>query len=97
MQRHTTSTAEPTSHSNGLDQGKAESVWLANELEADLFITDEFTTTNYLFPTPHILCTHATHEILPVEYVDAALSHYVEIKGLDVQYVAQLRQHHFER
>ena len=71
----------------GLDQGEAEGVWLANELEADLFITDEFNTTNYLFvnlalddrntlfTTPHILCTLATHEILPVEYVDAALSH----------------------
>ena len=93
----------------GLDQGEAEGVWLTNELEADLFITDEFNTTNYLFinlalddrntlfTTPHILCTLATHEILPVEYVDAALSYYVETKGWDAQYVAQLRQHHFEK
>jgi len=64
----------------------SESIWLANELQADLCITDEFNTTNYLFvalalddrnvlcTTPHILCTLATHEILPVEYVDAALT-----------------------
>jgi hypothetical protein len=88
----------------GLDQGEAEGVWLANELEADLFITDEFNTANYLFinlalddrntlfTTPHILCTLVTHEILPVEYVDAALSYYVETKGWDTRYVAQLRQ-----
>ena len=93
----------------GLDQGETEAVWLANELEANLFITDEFNTTNYLFislglddrntlfTTPHILCTLATHEILPVEYVDTALSYYVETKGWDAQYVAQLRQQHLER
>jgi rRNA-processing protein FCF1 len=93
----------------GLDQGETESIWLANELETDLFIHDGFNTTNYLFSnlalddrntlftTPHILCTLATHEILPVEYVDAALSYYVETKGWDAQYVAQLRQHHLER
>lgn len=100
-------TDEPLDY--GLDRGEAEGVWLANELEANLFITDEFNTTNYLFinlalndrntlfTTPHILCTLATHEILPVEYVDAALTYYVETKGWDAQYVAQLRQHHLER
>lgn len=90
----------------GLDRGEAEGIWLANELDADLFITDEFSTTNYLFinlalddrntlvTTPHILCTLATHGVLSEEYVDAALTYYVEIKGWDGQYVAQLRQHH---
>ncbi|MDB2226389.1 hypothetical protein PM023_17310, partial [Halorubrum ezzemoulense] len=34
----------------------------------------------------------ATHKILPIEYVDAVLSYYVETKGWDTQYVAQLRQ-----
>jgi hypothetical protein len=90
----------------GLDRGESEGIWLANELEADLFITDEFNTTNYLFvnlalddrntlfTTPHILCTLATHEILPEAYVDAALTYYIDTKGWDGQYVAQLRQRH---
>ncbi len=87
----------------GLDRGESDCIWLANELAADLFITDEFNTTNYLFvalalndrnilfTTPHILCTLATHEVLSEEYVDAALTYYVETKGWDAQYVAQLR------
>ena len=94
-------TDEPLDY--GLDRGESEGIWLANELEADLFITDEFNTTNYLFitlalddrnilfTTPHILCTLATREILPAEYVEAALAYYVETRGWDAQYVAQLR------
>jgi len=92
----------------GLDRGESDCIWLANELAADLFISDEFNTTNYLlvalalddrnilFTTPHILCTLATHEILSTEYVDAALTYYVETKGWDAQYVDQLRQHHLQ-
>lgn len=88
----------------GLDRGESEGIWLANELTADLFLTDEFNTTNYLFvnlaledrnilfTTPHLLCIFATHEILPGEYVDAALPYYVETKNWDTQYVSQLRQ-----
>lgn len=87
----------------GLDRGESDCIWLANELEADLFITDEFNTTNYLFvtlalddrnilfTTPHLLCTLVTHGLLPVEYVDGALTYYVETKDWDPQYVAQLR------
>jgi len=90
----------------GLDRGEAECIWLANQLSADLFITDEFNSTNYLFvnltledrntlfTTPHMLCTFATREILPTEYVDAALTYYVETKHWDEQYVTRLR-HHF--
>jgi len=90
----------------GLDRGESEAIWLVNELQADLCITDEFNTTNYLFvtlalddrnilfTTPHILCTLATREILPVEYVDAALTYYVETKDWDARYVAQLRTHY---
>lgn len=88
----------------GLDRGESECIWLANELAADLFITDEFNTTNYLFvnlalddrnilfTTPHVLCTLATHEILPVEYVAAALTYYVDTKNWDTQYISHLRQ-----
>jgi len=53
-----------------------------------------FEDRNILFTTPHILCTLATQEILPVEYVSAVLTYYVKTKGWDAQYVAQLRQHH---
>ena len=93
--------AEPLDY--GLDRGESECIWLANELAADLFITDEFNTTNYLFvnlaledrntlfTTPHILCTLATREILSVGYVAAALTYYVDIKNWDAQYVAHLR------
>ena len=42
--------AEPLDY--GLDRGESECIWLANELAADLFITDEFNTTNYLFVNP---------------------------------------------
>ena len=88
----------------GLDRGESEGIWLANELDADLFIPDEFNSTNYLFvslaledrntlfTTPHILCSLATHDILPPEYVSAALTYYVETKHWDRQYVAQLRK-----
>jgi hypothetical protein len=88
----------------GLDRGESEGIWLANDLAADLFLTDEFNTTNYLFvalalddrnslyTTPHILCTLATHDVLPTEYVEAALTYCVDTKAWDAQYVAQLRQ-----
>jgi len=99
-------TDEPLDY--GLDRGESDCIWLANDLEADLIITDEFNTTNYLFinlalddrntlfTTPHILCTLAAHEILPEEYVDAVLTYYVETKGWDAQYVAQLRQQYLD-
>ncbi|MDB2287223.1 hypothetical protein PM038_18610, partial [Halorubrum ezzemoulense] len=45
-----------------------------------------------LFTTPHMLCILATPKILHIEYVDAVLRYYVETKGWDTQYVAQLRQ-----
>lgn len=89
----------------GLDRGESECIWLANELAADLFMTDEFNATNYLFvnialddrnilfTTPHLLCILATHDLLSVEYVEAALTYYVETKNWDAQYVARLREH----
>ena len=95
-------TDEPLAY--GLDEGESHGIWLANELHAEMFVTDEFNTTNYLFinlaledrnilfTTPHILCTMATHNVLPVEYVEAALTYYVETKHWDRQYVTLLRQ-----
>ena len=92
----------------GLDRGESDCIRLANELEADLFVTDEFNTTNYLlvalalddrnvlFTTPHVLCTFATREVLPVEYVTAVLTYHVETKGWDAQYVDRLRRQHLE-
>ncbi|WP_245810870.1 hypothetical protein [Halorubrum halodurans] len=62
----------------GLDRGESNCIRLANELEADLFVTDEFNTTNYLlitlalddrnvlFTTPRVLRTLATWAVLPV-------------------------------
>lgn len=88
----------------GLGRGESEGIWLANDLGADLFITDEFNSTNYLFvslaiddrntlfTTPHLLCAFAAHDVLPSEYVSAALTYYVETKHWDRQYVTQLRK-----
>ena len=94
--------ADPLTYS--LDHGESECIWLTNELGADLLLTDESNTTNYLFvnlaldgrnilfTTLHILCTLTTTDILPAEYVAAALTYHVETKGWDEQYIAQLRQ-----
>jgi hypothetical protein len=94
--------AEPLEY--GLDQGESEAIWLANDLAADLFITDEFNSTNYLFvtlaledrntlfTTAHILCALARREILATEYVDSVLTYYVETKAWDEQYIDQLRR-----
>jgi len=87
----------------GLDTGEAHGIWLANELSAALFVTDEFSTTNYLlvslalddrdslFTTPHLLCVLAANHILSPQYVAGALTYYVETKGWDTQYIRQLR------
>lgn len=87
----------------GLDEGESRAIWLANELDCDLFVTDEFNSTNYLFvgmalddrnvqfTTPHVLCELAEHDVLDSNYVDAALTYYVETKHWDGQYVELLR------
>ena len=87
----------------GLDRGESHGIWLANELSAAMFVTDEFNTTNYLFvslalddrnslfTTPHLLCVLADHGPITPQYVDAALTYYIETKQWDRQYVEQLR------
>lgn len=88
----------------GLDQGESAAIWLANDREADLLVTDEFNSTNYLLiatavadrntlsTTPHLLCRLAGADRLPPAYVRAALSYDVETKGWDRTYVAALRE-----
>lgn len=87
----------------GLDRCESHGIWLANELSAAMFVTDEFNTTNYLFvslalddrnilfTTPHILCILANRGLFTPQYIDAALTYYVETKQWDRQYVDQLR------
>lgn len=87
----------------GLDRGESHSIWLANELGAEMFVTDEFNSTNYLFvslalddmnsffTTPHVLCILADRGILDSRYVDVALTYYIETKNWDRRYVDQLR------
>lgn len=88
----------------GLDRGESHGIWLANDIDADMFVTDEFNTTNYLFvslaledrnilfTTPHVLCVFADRDILPSQYVDGALTYYIETKNWDRQYISQLRR-----
>ncbi|MEY7850224.1 hypothetical protein AB7C87_13605 [Natrarchaeobius sp. A-rgal3] len=96
-----TQTDEPLEF--GLDPGESHGIWLANELGAAMFVTDEFNTTNYLFvslaledrntlfTTPHVLCLLAERGTLDTQYVHSALTYYVETKQWDAQYVSQLR------
>lgn len=92
------------SQTYGLDEGEAHGIWLANRLEAAMFVTDEFNTTNYLlislgledrntlFTTPHVLCHLATHDVLDSRYVDALLIYYVRTKNWDQAYIERLRE-----
>jgi hypothetical protein len=88
----------------GLDRGESEAIWLANDLGSELFVTDEFGTTSYLFvslaiedrntlfTTPHLLCALAAEGTLPRSYADAAVTYYAETKGWDGGYVERLRE-----
>jgi hypothetical protein len=92
----------------GLDAGETHAIWLSNHLGADLFVTDEFNTTNYLFvtlalddhnvlyTTPHVLCVLGARDVLDPAYVDAALTYYLETKGWNRQYVEQLRRQYLD-
>jgi hypothetical protein len=88
----------------GLDEQESLGIQLANELDAGLFVTDEFKTVNYLlvalalddrntlFTTPPVLCRLATAGVLDPSYVTALLSYYVETKGWDAEHVGRLRR-----
>lgn len=87
----------------GLDAGESQAIRLANELGAEMLVTDEFGGTNYvlvsmglddrnvLFTTPHVLCKLTDCGVLDDGFVDAALSYYVETKDWDRAYVEFLR------
>ena len=87
----------------GLDTRETHAIWLANDLSAPMYVTDEFNSTNYLlislalddrnilYTTPHLLCVLADHRAIPHEYVDHALSYYVAVKDWDQAYIEQLR------
>lgn len=86
-----------------LDNGELHCIALTNDIDADLFVTDEFNSTKYqlislaindqniLFMTPHLLCVLAEHGVLDTRYVDHALSYYIETKHWDRSYVDILR------
>jgi hypothetical protein len=94
--------------SYGLDRGESRGIWLANDLGAAMFVTDEFNTTNYLFvglaladrntlfTTPHVLCRLAAEGVLAAAYVEQALTYFVETKGWEGSYVSQLRARYFD-
>lgn len=93
----------------GLDRGEFHPIWLANDFDASMLVTDEFEQTNYLlvalaledrnalFTTPHVLCTLAQADVLDDRYVASALPYYVETKCWDAAYVDRLRSEHLER
>jgi len=86
----------------GLDAGESRAVQLANDRGADLFVTDEFNSTNYLlvslalddrntlFTTPHVLCRLATAGALDQAYVRACCAYYCDTKDWDRTYVDAL-------
>lgn len=87
-----------------LDEGEIHCIVLTNDIDADMFVTDEFNSSNYqlvslaindqniLFTTPHLLCVLAEHDVLETRYVDHALSYYIDTKHWDRSYVTMLRR-----
>lgn len=97
---------EPLSY--GLDDGESHAIWLTNERAMEMFVTDEFNTTKYLFvslaledrnrlyTTPHILSILANRGVISAPYVDTALTYYIETKDWDRQYVELLREKYLD-
>jgi len=92
----------------GLDGGELDAIALANDLGADLFVTDEFNSTNYLlvaqaladrntlYTTPHVLCSLARHGALDRRSVDALLTYFLETKQWSRTYVGALRREYLD-
>lgn len=92
----------------GLDEGESNGVVLADELAAEMFVTDEFNSTNYLliaqalenrnslYTTLHLLCWLARHDALDHRYVDALLTYSVETKQCDRTYIEALRRRYLD-
>lgn len=93
--------ADPLNHA--LDEGETHGIALSNDIDADMFVTDEFNSFKYqlvslaindrniLFTTPHLMCVLAAHGVLDARYVNHALSYYLKTKHWDRSYVELLR------
>lgn len=92
----------------GLDPGESHAIALANTLQPDLFVTDEFNSANLqlihlaifdrniVFTTPHVLCELASHGILHPQYVKHLLGYYSETRHWDRAYLDYLRDYFFD-
>lgn len=106
IEAHDVSGAVGGSLDYGLDPGESFGIWLANELSAELFVTDEFGTENLpivvlhlddantLFSTPHVLCRLGERGLLDRQYTDAVLTYLCESKSWNSGYVGRLRERH---
>lgn len=88
----------------GLDTGESHAIWLANQTSAEMLVTDEFSSTNYLlisvaiddrsslYATPEILCLFGREGVLHRKYVSHLLSYLTRRKDWDTQYISLLRK-----
>lgn len=98
----------PAGPDYGLDAGEARAVRLANALDADLFVTDEFGGANFALihlavddresvrTTPELLAELAEAGHIDDAYVDAALTYLQGVKGWDGVYVDRVRERYLE-